>query len=222
VAAWGGHNGQSHNHNDVGNFVVFADGHPVLIDVGRPTYTRQTFSRDRYKIWSMQSAYHNVPTVNGVMQSPGRQYAARDVKHEANAECAQLTMDLAPGYPAQAQVESWQRTVRLVRGRHVEVRDDYQLAAPSRDVVVHLVTPCTVTEAEGGALLLALPASGVKVRLAYQPDNLAAVVETLELKDEKLREVWGPALRRIVLRTATETVEGNWSMQLTRIETEAR
>src|SRR5258707_3435400 len=30
VSAWGGHNGQSHNHNDVGNFVVFSDGRPVL------------------------------------------------------------------------------------------------------------------------------------------------------------------------------------------------
>ncbi|MHC4401856.1 MAG: hypothetical protein ACYTG0_19460, partial [Planctomycetota bacterium] len=36
VAAWGGHNGQSHNHNDVGNFILYADGRPFLIDVGRP------------------------------------------------------------------------------------------------------------------------------------------------------------------------------------------
>jgi hypothetical protein len=50
VAGWGAHNAQSHNHNDVGNYVVYVDGLPVLVDVGRPTYTRQTFSSDRYKI----------------------------------------------------------------------------------------------------------------------------------------------------------------------------
>ncbi len=57
LAAWGSHNAQSHNHNDVGNAIVFVDGAPVLVDVGRPTYTAQTFSSTRYDIWAMQSAY---------------------------------------------------------------------------------------------------------------------------------------------------------------------
>lgn len=38
VAAQGGHNDESHNHNDVGNYVVYYNGSPVLIDVGRGTY----------------------------------------------------------------------------------------------------------------------------------------------------------------------------------------
>ena len=49
VAAWGGHNAQSHNHNDVGNCVVFVDGQPVFVDLGAPTYTAKTFSSRRYK-----------------------------------------------------------------------------------------------------------------------------------------------------------------------------
>ena len=39
LAAKGGHNGEHHNHNDVGSFVVASDGVPVLVDAGRPTYT---------------------------------------------------------------------------------------------------------------------------------------------------------------------------------------
>src|SRR2546430_9673482 len=38
-SAWGGHNAQSHNHNDVGNFIVYGDGRPVLIDLGVETYS---------------------------------------------------------------------------------------------------------------------------------------------------------------------------------------
>ncbi len=60
------------------------NGKPALIDVGRPTYTRQTFSGDRYKIWAMQSAYHNLPTVNGHMQEAGSQYAARKVSYQVD------------------------------------------------------------------------------------------------------------------------------------------
>ena len=34
LALKGGHNAESHNHNDVGNFIVYRNGKPVLIDVG--------------------------------------------------------------------------------------------------------------------------------------------------------------------------------------------
>jgi Heparinase II/III-like protein len=78
-AALGGHNAESHNHNDVGNFIVFLNGDPVLIDVGVETYTAKTFSPRRYEIWTMQSAYHNLPTINGAMQNDGRQYEAREL-----------------------------------------------------------------------------------------------------------------------------------------------
>jgi len=42
LAAQGGHNGESHNHNDVGNFMTYADGKPAIIDVGVETYTAKT------------------------------------------------------------------------------------------------------------------------------------------------------------------------------------
>src|SRR5262249_42465304 len=40
----GHHNAESHNHNDVGSFMLFHDGEPLLIDVGVETYTVKTFS----------------------------------------------------------------------------------------------------------------------------------------------------------------------------------
>lgn len=50
---------------------------PMLIDAGVGTYTRQTFSSERYTIWTMQSNYHNLPLVNGVPQKYGRKYKAK-------------------------------------------------------------------------------------------------------------------------------------------------
>lgn len=43
VAAKGGHNAESHNHNDVGAFLVSYNGEPLLVDAGVGEYTRQTF-----------------------------------------------------------------------------------------------------------------------------------------------------------------------------------
>ncbi|MBR2460940.1 MAG: heparinase II/III family protein, partial [Clostridia bacterium] len=71
LAIKGGCNAESHNHNDIGNVIVFADGKPILIDAGSGVYTRRTFSSERYTIWAMRSEYHNCATVNGVDQLPG-------------------------------------------------------------------------------------------------------------------------------------------------------
>ena len=42
--AKGGFNAESHNHNDVGSCVMYFDGKPCLIDLGREEYTAKTFS----------------------------------------------------------------------------------------------------------------------------------------------------------------------------------
>ena len=76
VAAKGGHNNESHNHNDVGNFIVYLDGLPVLINAHIETYTGKTFSSSRHEIWTMQSNCHNVPTIAGFQQASGITYAA--------------------------------------------------------------------------------------------------------------------------------------------------
>ena len=59
LAVKAGNNGDSHNHNDVGSVTLYKEGKPFLIDLGVETYTKKTFSKDRYEIWTMQSAYHN-------------------------------------------------------------------------------------------------------------------------------------------------------------------
>jgi Heparinase II/III-like protein len=115
LAAKAGHNGESHNHNDIGSFIAALDGRPLLIDVGVGVYTRQTFGPDRYEIWTMQSSWHNVPEVDGVAQAPGREYAARRVQGLLGADSAELSLDLAGAYPPEAGIRSWRRALRLCR-----------------------------------------------------------------------------------------------------------
>ncbi|MBQ7616144.1 MAG: heparinase II/III family protein [Butyrivibrio sp.] len=109
LAAKAGNNADSHNHNDVGSFTVYKDGKPLIIDLGVGTYTRKTFSDERYEIWTMQSQFHNVPTfIDGdvdekeltlgrdsvkdyhdeaiVMQKDGKEFQAAGVKCEMAAE----------------------------------------------------------------------------------------------------------------------------------------
>ena len=215
VACWASHNGQSHNHNDVGNFIIYANGRPFIIDVGKPTYTRQTFSSKRYEIWAMQSAYHNLPTINGIMQDEGRRYAAKDVTYEARENFAQLKMDIASAYPSRASVVSWLRTVRLNRGKDVEVTDSFNLEAPSRDISQSLMTPCEIYRDEPGVLTLRDPNEQLLMTVRYDPRTLGLRSEKIEIQDDRLSEIWGPCVRRLLFTPKADVTRDTWTLRFT-------
>lgn len=65
-------------------------GRPALVDAGVESYWAIPFSRQRYQIRTMQSAYHNLPTAGSVLQQPGSGYAARSVQYGADDGRASL------------------------------------------------------------------------------------------------------------------------------------
>jgi len=219
VAAWGAHNAQSHNHNDVGNVLVFADGQPVLVDAGAPTYTAQTFSSKRYEHWAFQSAFHNLPTINGVMQGVGRSFAATRVRCQTNDAFAELQMDLGPAYPATARVKSWLRTVRLNRGQSVEIIEAFELEEAVSATTLNFLTPLEADTSRPGRVILTSPAQStqpsVRVRLQYDSAKLAPVVERLELNDTRLAKSWGTHLNRLVLQDRSAVLKDVWTLRLT-------
>jgi hypothetical protein len=231
LAAKGGHNAESHNHNDVGHFVVALDGHPVLVDVGVETYTRRTFGPERYEIWTMQSQYHNLPAIDGCGQSAGREFAARDVAATIDDRAAQLTLDLAAAYPPAAGVRRWQRTLRLERGApaaapatgaamvagappaaRVVLADDYELERAPRSLALHLMASGAVAAGRPGALLCATPTRPLAVR--YDPDVFVPAVETIPIDDARLRPVWGDRLYRVILAVQNPSAQGRWMLTM--------
>ena len=219
VAAKGGHNDESHNHNDVGNVVVYKDGKPILIDAGVETYSRKTFSPNRYDIWTMQSAFHNLPTVGGTMQAPGEVFAARDIFYNADDASARLTLDLAGAYPPEANLKTWVRTVTLNRGVDIEISDRYELSDSVDEIALNLLTPCEVIAQGSGEISLRERyldkerKSGTG-HLTYGPDNLAATIETVPITDNRLKGIWGETLTRIILKATEPPGAGTWSMRI--------
>jgi hypothetical protein len=104
----------------------------MIVDVGVETYTRKTFSADRYEIWTMQSAYHSLPTIGGVMQAAGRSFAARDVRYQMDEESAQLSLDLAGAYPPEAKPSRGCAASHCSVASAFEVRDSFELLEPVR------------------------------------------------------------------------------------------
>lgn len=191
LAFKGGHNDENHNHNDVGSVVVALGGVPVLVDPGRPTYTRQTFSADRYAIWTMRSSWHNTPTIGGVEQAAGRRFAARDVRVRDGA----VSAELSGAYPASG-ARSWRRTARAT-GDRVVISDVWEAGPAPETTVIHYVLAGSVSVGEGYAEIVALDRAG-SVLLTWEPAVAGAVVGR-ELDDPMLSAVWGARLTRLDL-----------------------
>ncbi len=214
LAAQGGHNAESHNHNDVGNFLVYADGRPAIIDVGVETYSAKTFSSRRYEIWTMQSAYHNLPTVGGVMQAAGREFEARDVAYQAGGAAAEFSLDIAAAYPPEANLASWRRMLRLDRARNeVTVEDRYSLKKPAGEITLTLMTPCPVRTGAGELTLEDAGFRSGAVRIRFDRNALSARVEEIPIEDALLKAVWGERIRRILLLASAPPASGVFTVR---------
>ncbi len=199
LAAKAGHNDESHNHNDVGSFVIAYNGRPLLVDPGAGVYTRQTFGPDRYQIWTMQSSWHNTPAPAGHPQAAGRAHRATDVSASLSVTAAELALDLAAAYPAAAGVRSWCRTLRLDRvAPLIAIHDRWELIQSSQRSACYLITPAEPRVADGRILL----PFGLVIDIDATVDGMSAggiSVERRDLDDPQLRAIWGDHLYRITL-----------------------
>jgi len=222
IAAKGGHNAESHNHNDVGSFLAYRDGRPLIVDAGVERYTRKTFSPTRYEIWTMQSAFHSLlPAIDGVMQAPGQSFAANGVSYECAEPSATLELDIAGAYPAEANLRRWTRTVCLEREREVRITDDYELTAPVAELTLSLLTPCRATQTASDAIQLdaaPLPDGRTSANACLHCGGIEmeTSIEPLPITDERLQAVWGEQLTRILFRADRPPQRGGRCLRIRR------
>lgn len=205
VAAKGGNNDESHNHNDIGNFVVYYNGFPLLIDVGRGTYTRKTFSDQRYDIWYNCSDFHNLPTINGKDQLPGAEFKSRHANYKSRKDYSCLTLDIAPSYPKEAAIESWIRSVKLNRNKNVQIEDILNLSE-AQSIVHHFMTCYPAEVAKPGELIIHFAPKDTKtngITISYNSSFFDVSVEKIQLKnmeDKGILQKWGDTIHRINLK----------------------
>ena len=179
--------GDSHNHNDVGSVTLYRDGRPLLIDVGVETYSKKTFSPQRYEIWTMQSGWHNLPQFDpdGAKydQQPGAAFAAADVT--VTDALDGLAMDLAPAYGSVPGLGRYRRSVHLTdTGLTLHDETDYPgtVALTLMSVEKPTVDGDTVAF---GALAAAAVTGADKI-----------VTEAVPIADPRLRQAWPGTLYR--------------------------
>jgi len=201
-------NQRAHGHNDSGSFIVFHDGSPLFVDIGPEAYTAP-----RYK-FSVQSAYHNLPTIGGVMQSNrGPNFHASEVHYSTDDSRASVSMNLATAYPDEAGVTHWIRTLTLDRTTNrIHLLEDFQL---QKKVPVQLsfMTPRIPTPGAGKVVLSAAEKSGRDVALSYDSTLIVPTIERIDLIDEWLMGRWGKTIYRVLLTSVPSTDHGRWVIE---------
>lgn len=199
LGAKAGNNADSHNHNDVGSVTLYKNGAPLLIDVGVETYSKKTFSPQRYEIWTMQSSWHNLPEFEPesaqYQQQPGLEFAARDVA--VNDALDAITMDIAPAYGAVPGLGFYRRRVQLsANGLTLQEETDF-----SRTVALTLMS-VEKPAVEGGTVQFGTLAA------AHIKGFARIATEAVPITDPRLRQAWPDTLYRTrICFTGALTVE---------------
>ncbi len=215
-AAKGGFNAESHNHNDAGSCVMYYNGEPCLVDIGRETYTAKTFSSHRYEIWTMQSQYHNLPKINGIDQAPGAAFKATNTTFTANTKKATFSTDISNAYPEDAAVNKWIRSYTLDRGKKFTIKDEYVLSeVKDAPTTLNFVTNCDVHKIADGKLQL--NGDGFTLQMSYNAKNVTPEIEYTKISDSGLKRYWD-GINRIVFKVNNPDTKGKNEIVVTEVK----
>ena len=188
IAIKGGHNHESHNHNDVGQFVIGQSGRFTVLDLGSATYDKSTFSPQRYDNYPQSGLSHNPLVFNGIPQEAGKGHASQfEVNGDEKAFTCQ--MEISSCYPASLGLQSYRRAFTY-DGHSFTVQDTWKATSPMKPT-----------------LTLLHEAPGLPVQC-----DLPQTTEPYPIDDAWLKARWGTMLYRTTL-SAPETAEGTVTLR---------
>lgn len=98
IAIKAGHNGENHNHNDIGSFIVNIGGENFITDPGAGLYNKDYFSEKRYENIFANSYGHSVPQIDTNLQSTGEIFSGKLAGVDSNEETKKVTIEFGKAY----------------------------------------------------------------------------------------------------------------------------
>lgn len=133
-AAKGGNNGESHNHNDLGTFILDNGYTSIAADLGCGEYTKEYFGNGRYDIFVNNSFSHNVPIINGKGQEAGSEYFALVLSHGED----EFVLDIKNAYNI-ATLSKARRKFKFYKN-YIIIEDEFEFSKPDNYVTERIVS----------------------------------------------------------------------------------
>ncbi len=184
----GGSNGESHNHNDVGSIILYRGSKPLLIDIGVETYTKATFSDERYTLKPMRSPWHNLVNFGQIEQKAGARYHADVISMDESG----ASLDLARAY-GDDRVKRYVRSVSFTDGV-IAITDDFDCPEPAVLTLMSQERP----HVEGDKLVFD------SFSVSFDKD-VSITTEPFPVTDARLRRAWPEMLYRTLISLPSTT-----------------
>ena len=208
MAAKGGNNAESHNHNDLGSFIIYVNGLPALVDLGAARYTKETFTSDRYRLWVYNSDWHNCPSINGSRQKAGASYKVKNVSFASSQQESSLTMDLAYAYPKEAAINKWIRRLEFNSDKGIiKLKEDYDLKEYKEPFQLHFITAHPVQVINPGLLKIILSDGESALKIKFDENFLEPVINEQPNTNPGLT-IWGKTIYQLSLRSKRNVLKG--------------
>lgn len=208
LLAKGGNNGESHNHNDVGSFVIIRGDEMLAADTAGGKYCRDYFNENRYTFFAARSGGHNLPIVGGVEQEGNGRCRAKSFQVQQGEAADEIVLDLT-GTLLCPQLESMTRTIHGDRvSGEVTVMDRFRLSAAVeiRDRVVTLDRP---EERGPGALRI----GGEKgMILRFDAERLDCRISPVDLEVAGRTQVFTVDLLPRQMRAGQVEIQMHWTI----------
>jgi hypothetical protein len=204
-SARGGHNGEPHNQNDLGHFILHVGGESLLADLGAGLYTRQYFGPQRYEHIHNRSAGHSVPLINGQEQRHGEQFRADVLRCELRPDGVEFALNLTrayelPGLQRFTRAFTW--AVEAERAAASLTLEDRFVFAQAPEALEEIFISLHTPELQDGHVIWR--GRHGSVALSFELDDYEAALESLDSQDHQSRPIVVQRLRLCARRPTQE------------------
>jgi hypothetical protein len=178
-SAIGAHNGLSHNHNDVGNFILNVNGETLLTDLGMGEYTAKSFGAERYDILCNGSQGHSVPIIDRQYQKAGPEYGSRIINVVNTEEKDVFELDIGAAYGHES-LKALVRTFTFERTPVVRLllTDSYTFTRKPGSIIERFITKHKPEVEKEGVVLI--KGNHVGVRMHYDFEKLKCSISKVK------------------------------------------
>ena len=211
-----GHNGENHNHNDIGSFILNVAGENLLVDPGRGLYSRAYFNEQRYENIFANSYGHSVPMINETLQAAGHTFVGHIEQVNTEGPRKQVSMEFGRAYPVPELLSAKRRLLFGIDGEEAGTTwlyDTFTFSnAPSKVEEVFVTwLECTI---DGAAARIHGQHYDLLLAIEH-PQDIKFGLELLE-KESRANEKAGVLRRLTITLPPAAVVQVNVRMQLIR------
>jgi hypothetical protein len=149
--------------------------------------------------------------INGVAQMNGAEYKASD----AVAKPGYFSVNIAGAFPEEAKVDRWVRSYQL-NGNSLRINDAFALKQTIAPNVVNFLTRGDVKKVSDGKVSISV--EGTDALFTYDPRAFSYSIETINIDDPRLSNVWGDKLYRISLTAKKMVKKGNYTFSIQKVK----